>query len=796
MIYETDFQKSIESAFLKYGASVAQERSIADVRDGLKIGLRQGLYAQYTNKHTHKDKFQKAVKSVAAALGQSYVHGDVAMYNTFIRAARPWSYRYPLEETQGSAGDPTSPDSQSAMRYVEMRSSELADILFFGLKKDAIDEWYWNYDDTEQIPSVFPSIGFWNLINGCSGIAVAMATSVPQFNLREVNEALIKIIKNPNVDFDEIYCAPDFATGGTITNAKEVKESLFYGKGSSIRLKAKLEYFPDENMIKATELPYGVFTDTVMKELRLITEENPNYGIKNAIDYTGKGKKAEIRIYLSEGSNPNRMIAKLYKDTSFENWFAINMILLDQGKFPKVFGWREACDAYITHIRTCKRREIQFDLNKALARENVVEGLILAAANIDEVVSIIRASSNPAEASQKLIDRFSFNEEQTKAILAMKLSSLTKIDSIKLNNEREELLKKIEELRYLLNTPSAIDEILISILKEVADKFGDERRTKVINLVEKDNDEEEKEQIKEEDVAVMLFDNNTIRLVKTEDLNGSKRGKKGTNLKPPKGANLIKTIYSTNLGTLSAFTNLGRMYSFSLGEFEYGTDYSIYQVIDLKDDEKVLILIDTNSFSNYKNILFITKQGLIKKSATSEYGIRSKKGQSALKLKENDEIINVFLSSNENDRIMIASNRGYNVFFNHKDIAAIGRLSQGVKAIKLKEDEYVAGAAIVKENIEYIGILSIASSGNGKITSIDDYSETSRAIKGNIVQKLGDGEELSTIYAVAAEQEKIFISANNKAVALNVKEIPVQGRVTNGVRLIDIRGTNAKVEVM
>ena len=621
-----------------------------------------------------------------------------------------------------------------------------------------------------------------------------MSTSIPQFNLREVNEALIKIIENPNIDFDKIYCAPDFATGSTITNAEEVKESLRYGKGPSIRLKAKLEYFPDQNMIKATELPYGVYTNTIISQIKSLTEENENYGIERVIDHTKK--EADIRIYLAKGANANKMISKLYKDTSLENWFGINLLMLDNGCYPRVFSWREACDAYITHIRECKRREIQFDLNKALSRENIVEGLILAAANIDEVVSIIRASSNPAEASQKLIDRFSFNEEQTKAILAMKLSSLTKIDSIKLNNEREELLKKIEELRYLLNTPSAIDEILISILKEVADKFGDERRTKVINLVEQDSDEEEKEQIKEEDVAVMLFDNNTIRLVKTEDLNGSKRGKKGTNLKPPKGANLIKTIYSTNLGTLSAFTNLGRMYSFSLGEFEYGTDYSIYQVIDLKDNEKVLILIDTNSFSNYKNILFITKQGLIKKSATSEYGIRSKKGQSALKLKENDEIINVFLSSNENDRIMIASNRGYNVFFNHKDITAIGRLSQGVKAIKLKEDEYVAGATIVKENIEYIGILSIASSGNGKITSIGDYNETSRAIKGNIVQKIGDGEELSTIYAVAAEQEKIFISANNKAVALNVKEIPVQGRVTSGVRLIDIRGTNAKVEVM
>lgn len=420
--------------------------------------------------------------------------------------------------------------------------------------------------------------------------------------------------------------------------------------------------------------------------------------------------------------------------------------------------------------------------------------LLLAAANIDEVVSIIRSSSNPAEASKKLIERFSFNEEQTKAILAMKLSSLTKIDAIKLENEQEELKKKIEEFRYLLNTPSALDEVLISILQEVADKFGDARRTKVINFVEED--EEEKEQIQEEDIAVMLFDNNTIRLVKTEDLNGSKRGKKGANLKPPKGANLINTIYSTNLGTLSAFTNLGRMYSFSLGEFEYGNDYSIYQVIDLKDNEKVLILTDGKSFSSYKNIIFITKQGLIKKSATSEYGSRSKKGQPALKLKDNDEIVNVFLSSNDNDRIMIASNSGYSVFYNHGDITAIGRLSQGIKAIKLKDSEYVIGATIIKENIEYIGILSITSSGNGKITAVKDYSETSRAIKGNLVQKIGEGEQLSAIYAVPVEQNKIFISANNKAVALNTKEIPVQGKLTSGVRLIDIRGLNAKVEIM
>ena len=792
MIYETDFQKSIENAFLEYGASVAQERSIPDVRDGLKIGLRQGLYSQFFNKLTHKNKFQKAQKSVAAAMSLCYVHGDAAMYDTFIRAAKPFAYRYPIEEAQGAYGTPVAPDDHSASRYVEMRSGELADYFFEGLKKNAVDEWYWNYDDTEQIPSVLPSIGFWNVVNGCSGIAVAMATSVPQFNLREVNEALIKIIENPDIDFDKIYCAPDFATGSTITNAKEVKESLRYGKGSSIRLKAKLEYFPDQNMIKATELPYGVYTNTVIGQIKSLTEENENYGIERVIDHTKK--EADIRIYLVKGTNANKMISKLYKDTSLENWFAVNMIMLDRGRFPKVFGWREACDAYITHIRECKRREIEFDLNKALARENILEGLLIAAANIDEVVTIIRASSNPSEASDKLIARFGFNEEQTKAILAMKLSALTKVDSIKLNDELAEIKEKIKLFQHLLSDSTALDAELITVLRQVAEKFGDERRTKVVNLVEKDEDETP--QIQEDEVGVMLFDNNMLRVVKSEEINGAKRGKKGTNLKPPKGANLINTLYTTNLGSIAAFTSGGRMYSFSLSDLEYGNDYSVYELIQLQDNEKVLTLIDSNSFSSFKYILFVTKQGLIKKSKTSEYNTRAKKGQVAIKLKEDDIIVNVFLSSNEKDKIMIASNSGYSVFYDHSDIAAIGRASQGVKAIKLKTDEYVIAATMVKENIFYKGILSITSTGKGKMSEVKEYSETSRAVKGSLVQKLEDEEELATIYAIPEDQEKIFITANNKVVILTTKEIPVQGKLTSGVRIIDIRGTNAKVEIM
>ena len=534
MIKEVDFQRTTEEAFLKYAASVAQERAIPDVRDMLKIGLRQGLYAQYTNKLTHKDKFQKAQKSVAAAMTQSYVHGDVAMYDALIRAARPWSSHYPLEDVQGSYGNPSSPDSHAAARYVEMRSSEIADYMFAGLKKNAINEWYWNYDDSEQIPSVFPSIGYWNIVNGCSGIAVAMATSCPQFNLKEVNNALIKIIKDPSVSFDDIYCAPDFATGGLITNKTEVKESLRVGKGKSVRLRANLKYNPAEHMIQATELPYSVFTNTVIEQLAELTTNDPDYGIDKVIDHTKR--TADIRIYLSKGVNPNKMMAKLYHDTSLENWFSINMVLLDKGRFPKVFGWREACNAYIDHIRECERNIIQYDLDKALARENIVNGLLVAAANIDDVVAIIRGSNDPTEAAEKLIAKYKFNDPQVKAILAMKLSQLTRIDSIKLNDELAELKRKIVELQYLLSESTALDGKLIDILNVVSQRFGDTRRTRLEDTLDA---EEEPEPIVEEDVKI-LWSGNTIRVVKS-----AKSNKKG------------KEIYSTNLGSLILITNAG-----------------------------------------------------------------------------------------------------------------------------------------------------------------------------------------------------------------------------------------------
>jgi len=678
MIKNVDFQQTIEDAFLKYGASIAQERSLPDVRDMLKIGLRQGLYAQFTNKLTHKDKFQKAQKSVAAAMSQSYVHGDVAMYDALIRAARPWSSRYPLEDVQGSYGNPSSPDSHAAARYVEMKAGAVADFIFDGLKKNAITEWYDNYDSTEKIPSVFPSIGYWNIVNGCQGIAVAMATSVPQFNLKEVNDALIKIIQNPGVSFHDIYCAPDFATGGTITNADEVRESLRVGKGKSIRLRANIKYNPKENMLQATELPYGVFTNTIMDQLAALVNDNPDYGIDRVIDHTKK--EADIRIYLTKGQNPDKMIAQLYHDTALENHYSINMILLDQGRFPKVFGWREACDAYITHIRECKRNMIQFDLDKALARENIINGLLIALADIDNVIAIIKGSDNPADAKKALMAKYKFNEPQVDAILAMKLSSLCRLDGIKLNDELAEITKFIGECNHLLSEPTALDEKLIEILNLVSQKFGDNRRTRIENIL---GDEEEPEEIKEEDVIV-LQNGNSIKVIK-KDVNRGKRGKAQLEL------------FTTNLGSLTLFTSSGKMYTESLNKIKYDKDIKLTDIFPI-GTEKPLLLIDTRTFNAFQSVTCITQHGFIKKSHVGEYLARAKKGTAIIKLEEGDSLVSVILSSDDDDRVAVISSSDYYNCFPLSDIAYTGRLTKGVKAIRLTEKEEVKEAKWVGDN--------------------------------------------------------------------------------------------------
>jgi len=617
MNYNVDFQKTIEDAFLIYGGSVAQERSVPDVRDGLKIGLRQGLYSQYHSKLTHSHKFQKAQKSVSAAMSLCYVHGDAAMYDTFIRAAKPWAYRYPLEEAQGAVGSQASPDDHSAARYVEMRSSELADYLFAGLKKNAVKDWYNNYDDTEKIPSVLCPVGFWPLINGCQGIAVSFSTSSPQYNLREVNAALEKLILNPDADFNSIYCAPDFATGGIVVNAQETKESIKNGSGKACRIRAKLEYMGKENCIKATELPYGVYTNTVIAQLAALTEEDENYGIAKVIDHTKK--TADIRIYLNKDANPAVMMRKLYADTSLESSFAINQIFLDQGRFPRVFGWRDACLAYIAHMNECKRRELKFDMDALIHRNHILDGLKIALANIDDVVALIRNSENAAKAKIGLMERYGLDDEQAKAILDMKLQRLANLEAIKVNTEFEENAAKIDYLGNILGSQDEVNKLLIAALREVAEKFGDARRTQLMNL------SEQVEEIKEEEV-ILSVSGNTIKVVK--------RGVK----------DIIKT---TNLSTIVFVTDEAKMYKVPVANIIEAGSAKISTLI--KDSATIVFVGDLAQIQLNKYWMFATKDGMIKKSAVGEYNYNGRQGNKMMKLREKDSIIScgVFTSDLE-----------------------------------------------------------------------------------------------------------------------------------------------------
>lgn len=617
MIYNIDFQQAIEQAFLEYGASVAQERSVPDVRDGLKIGLRQGLYSQYHSKLTHSHKFQKAQKSVAAAMSLCYVHGDAAMYDTFIRAAKPWAFRYPLEEAQGAYGSPAAPDDHSAARYVEMRSSELADYLFAGLKKNAVKEWYNNYDDTEQIPSVLCPIGFWPLINGCQGIAVSFSTSSPQYNLREVNAALEKLILNPDIDFNAIYCPPDFATGGIIVNAQETKESIKNGTGKACRIRAKLEYLSKDNCIKATELPFGVYTNTVIGQLAALTEEDENYGIARVIDHTKK--TADIRIYLTKEANPAVVMRKLYADTSLESSFSINQIFLDQGRYPKVFGWKDACLAYIAHMEECKRRELKFDMDALIRRNHILDGLKIALANIDDVVHMIRRSDNPSMAKQALMVTYELTEEQAKAILDMKLQRLANLEAIKVNKEYESNAVEIEKLGNILGNKDELNKLLISALREVAAKFGDARRTQLMNL------SEQVEEIEEEDV-ILSYTSDTIKVAKRN------------------AKDIIKT---TNLSTIVFVTNEGKLYKVPVANIIEVGSSRISTLI--KDSSPIVFIGDLAQVKLNKFWLFATEQGMVKKSTIEEYNYSGRQGNKMMKLKEGDKIVNcgVFTSDNE-----------------------------------------------------------------------------------------------------------------------------------------------------
>ena len=411
----------IKESFIQYSGAVLQSRALVDVRDCLKPSARQIFYCMETDGFTGNKPFRKTLKAIGSAM-RLYIHGDSSCEGVIMRAGQPFAMRYPLVEVEGSYGTLTDSGNWSAPRYTAARLSPLMDTMFVDIKKDTITEWRDNNDDTEQYPAVLPSKGFYNLCNGSMGIGVGASSSIPQFNLTELNNALIKLLLNPEVAPQDLVILPDFATGCTLLNPEAVKQSLIEGHGDSCRLRAITHYDQKDNAIVVTEVPYGVYTSTICGEINKIVEEESNPGIERVNDLTGSTPL--IKIYLMKKVNPAAVLAYLYKNTSLESWYAINFTMLDQGRFPKVFGWKETLQAHIDHEKEVYRRGFEFDIHKAEARIHILDGLIIAIANIDEVVAVIKGAVTVDAARKGLISKFLLDDVQAKAVLDTKLSRL------------------------------------------------------------------------------------------------------------------------------------------------------------------------------------------------------------------------------------------------------------------------------------------------------------------------------------------------------------------------------------
>lgn len=669
---ERNLTETLSQSFLDYAAYTIQRRAIPDVRDMLKFSTRQLLHAAWHEGVTHNKDFKKGIKLNGIATF-SYCHGDSSSFGNYVRMAKPFCNNVCLMEAQGNAGTLMNPDDHAAPRYLELREAEITDILFQGLKKNAITEWEDTYDNLNKFPLVLPSIGYWNIVNPCQGIATSCATSTPGFNLREVNAAIIKLLKNPNASFNELYCVPDFPTGGYLINPGEVRQSLEQGQGKACRLRAKIDYDGKRNVLVITEVPYSVFTNTIVKQVREIIAEDEFGDIEDITDFTGKQCLIEIR--LKKGANAANVLKRLYKDTSLEYSYGINMLMLDHGRFPRIFGWKDALQAYIDHIRECKRRELEYDFNKLKARNHILDGLLTAIADIDETIHIIKSSASSAAAKAALMRHYDIDEDQAKAILDIKLARLAHLEALELESERKQNQLEIDRLSDILSHQDKLDEILISILQEVADKFGDERRTKILTIAE-----EPEEEIEEKEINVNIA--------------GDK-----LRINPKKVAG--QNISTTNLGTLVCVSSTGQLYKISMRDVEEGKTYSVSQLTKAAD--AIVGIYDLSNINLNKYWVFITKNGLIKKSPIKEYNYVGRQGTKMLKLKDDDAVIAVYLLSGDKDMISVHTSDKFYAHYSGQEIPESGKAAMGVKAINLGANQTIIKAQLNPTGLKITG---------------------------------------------------------------------------------------------
>ena len=770
----------IEDSFIQYSGAVLQNRALIDVRDGLKPSARQIFYSMVLNKLTSDKPYKKTANAVGMAMADFYIHGDSSCEGVIMRAGQPFAMRYPLIDVKGNAGSLIESGNWAAMRYTESRLSKISNLLFTDINKDTIDEWRDSYDNTKQYPAVLPTKGYYNICNGTMGIGIGMACSVPQYNLKEMNQALEHLLLNPDCDFNEIYIAPDFATGAVLLNEDEVKESMKKGNGFACKLRSIVEYDKKENCFIVTEIPYAVYTNTICRELEEIINSEENPGVDRFNDLTGK--TALIKIYLTKKANPNKVLKYLYKNTSLQSHYSINFTMLDKGRFPKIFTWKEMLQAHIDHEKEIYRRGFEFDLRKIKERLHIIEALLKVIEDIDRVVHIIKTSESPMKARERLAAEYELDDVQTKAILDMKLSRLAHLEVEKLKNEKSKLEKERDSIYNIINNENLFNNELIKGWQEVANKFGDARRTQILNISKDDEEPTEKQEL-----LINLSNQNNIYVTTTSTLYTQRRGGVGNKFKMNKGEYVIATASGTNLDTILLFSNSGNCFHLTASELPFEEVIPIESLIEIGVDEKIKQLVFLNKKKQKEHIIFFTKKGILKKSKLSEYNIKRRVGVKALNLDNDDEIVSILFVNDERVGMMTA--RGQFVVCETKDIRPIGRIARGVKGITLNKDDVLVSARAIPQNVkEY---LSISEKGYIKRTAAKDFSITGRATKGSKIHALKDGDDkLIDFVPLVTEQEVIVVSSRSQ-IKINLNEVNLLSKGAQGTKSMKL--SNAKV---
>ncbi len=789
-----DIEDQMQDAYIDYAMSVIVSRALPDVRDGLKPVHRRILYGMNELGLKASRSHKKSARIVGEVLGKYHPHGDTAVYNTMVRMAQDFSYRYQLVDGHGNFGS-IDGDSAAAMRYTEARMEKITSELLADINKNTVD-FVDNFDGSLQEPEVLPAKVPNLLVNGASGIAVGMSTNIPSHNLGEVIDGLIKVIDQPDIDVKElmkIIKGPDFPTGGMIMGRKPIKKYFESGRGKvKVRAKSTIEELAnDKSQILITELPYQVNKAKLVANIAKLVRQEQVEGISDLRDESDRNGM-RIVIEIKQGANPRIVLNQLYKHTRLQTTFGVIMLALVNGE-PRVLGIKDVLNYYIDHRKEVTRRSINYDLKKASARAHILEGFKIALSSIDNVIKIIRSARDSESAQEELIANFKLSKKQAKAILNMRLHRLTSLESNKIDDEYKDLQEKIAYFKSILSSETKLLEIIKEELLNLKEEYADERRTEI---VDQSIDLEIEDLIPEEEIVITLTQDGYIKRIPLDTYRNQHRGGKGIIGIKTKEDDVVQDIYATSTHNyLLFFTNYGRVYRLKGYQIPEGgrqaRGTAIINLLDIEVDEQITTVISISEFKDDKYLFMATKKGIVKKTDLDEYNTNYT-GLIALTLDEDDELVDVKLTDGKEDVILVTQN-GLSIRFSENDVRSIGRTARGVKGIQLGESDLLVGIDIAKEEND---LLVITDKGYGKRSSLSEYRSQTRGGKGLITLKQTEvNGNIIAMRVVKNTDQIVIISAEGILLRTSIEEISSTGRNTQGVRVMKLNEDDRVVSV-